>query len=234
MNLHILSFGDNYIYALEQNNQLCVVDPASAEPVLQLLSTTNLRLSLILNTHNHYDHTGGNQALKNQTECSIISGSQCTPGNNRVIKDNEVIACADISIQAIATPGHTSDSFCFYIPGTPGMVFTGDTLFVGGCGRLFGGTPDQLWNSLQRLAALPEDTLVYCGHEYAQDNYAFSAQLNSTHPAIRRRQLEMIKLIQAGQPTVPSTIGQEKQSNLFLLAMSVEEFAKLRKRKDEF
>jgi hydroxyacylglutathione hydrolase len=234
MNIHILTSSDNFIYVIEHDQHACVVDPSAAAPVLMFLDTLDMHASLILNTHNHFDHTGGNQAIQNKTQCEIASNNPSTPGNIRLISDQDTIAFANLSIQAIATPGHTKDSFCFYIPGTPGVLFTGDTLFVGGCGSLLGGTAAQLWNSLQRLANLPEDTLVYCGHEYAQDNYAFAAHIESRNQFIQQRWNEIDKLRKAGKPTIPSTIGQEKSSNLFMRAESVESFAELRKKKDGF
>jgi len=189
---------------------------------------------MILNTYSHYDHVGGNQALKRTTGCQVISGNNRTSGNDRLVTDSETTLFEDIAIKVVATPGHTDDSLCFFIPGQPDLVFTGDTLFVGGCGRLFEGTAKQMWASFQQLASLPDNTLVYCGHEYSTDNFAFALHIDPTNKLIQQRKTEINALIRSGKPTVPSTIVKGKKTNVFMLAGDKYRFAESRRQKMHF
>ena len=165
--------------------------------------------------------------------------------------DGDLLDIGGVTIRVIATPGHTQDSICYYLPEPPGLhgiVYTGDTLFVGGCGRLLEGDTLTMWQSLQKLAALPDETLVYCGHDYALENYEFAVTVAPSHRRIRDRLAEIQKTIEYGRLTVPSTIGQEKATNIFLQAdhpqiraalglsgaRPEEVFAELRGRKDLF
>jgi len=241
---------DNYIYmAADHAGNALVVDPAESRPVLDCLQQNNLTLSLILTTHSHADHTGGIETLKHQTDCRVF-GPQINSFTDLDPKPEPQKIDSPVGrFQVLLTPGHTSDSVCFYLPASTssaGVVFTGDILFVNGCGRLFSGDAQSLWQSLRMLAALPDETLVYCGHEYTEENYRFALTIEPDNAAIRTRLLETRQALRKGRPTVPSTIGREKQLNPFLRADTApirralsmpdapawQVFAELRKRKD--
>ncbi|MCK5219172.1 hydroxyacylglutathione hydrolase [bacterium] len=228
----ILPFNDNYIYAIENRKSVCIIDPASPKPVLKLLQNNNLSLKMILNTHHHCDHTAGNLILKDQFHCQIIGASKKIPGVDKIISDRDTLYFEDLKIHIISTPGHTLDSVCYYIPGDPGFLFSGDTLFVGGCGRLFEGTADQMWDSLKKLTALPDDTLLYCGHEYSLENINFALSLDPHQAVIQQRKEELRNLLNQNQSSMPSTLHIEKLTNIFLLAESGHQFSKLRRSKD--
>jgi hydroxyacylglutathione hydrolase len=233
-------------------DQAFVVDPGHAPAVLEALQTHHLALKAILVTHLHWDHVGGAADLQRKARCALIgAGSTLLPAPDRMVADGDVLEIGAVTVQVAATPGHTQDSVCYYVPerlGAHGVVYTGDTLFVGGCGRLLEGDALTMWRSLQRLAALPEETLVYCGHDYALENCEFAVAVAPDHRRFRDRLAEIQKTIEYGRLTVPSTIGQEKAANIFLqadrpqirAALGLEEarpeevFAELRSRKDLF
>jgi len=228
------NLGDNYIYLLVVGQEACVIDPTAAEPVEMLLSQHHLTLKLILNTHHHFDHVGGNNTLHRSFGCPIIAGSNQIPNVNKYVQNGDLIPFADRQIKVIATPGHTRDSLCFYIAGQPGLLFTGDTLFIGGCGRVLGGSASQLWTSLNSLAQLPDDTLIYPGHEYTLENYAFSLHLEPDNQALLdHHQLFEHRLGNQGY-AYPSTIAIEKQTNLMIQQKSAQDFIVLRQKKELF
>jgi hydroxyacylglutathione hydrolase len=225
---------DNYAYVLWVGRRACVVDPGSAEPVAAFLQQHALGLDYILNTHAHADHTSGNQELQARFGGTVVGGPASLPGTNRPAKDGDSLSFARTRIQILSTPGHTRDSLCFYLPGRPGRLFTGDTLFIGGCGRLFEGTPRDLWLSLKKLGALPDETEVYPGHEYTLENYAFCLEKDPANPGLQARAEQAREKIRLGQPTVPSTLGTEKLTNPFLRVSTAEELAQWRAQKDRF
>ncbi|MHC4641337.1 MAG: hydroxyacylglutathione hydrolase [Planctomycetota bacterium] len=249
----IPAFGDNYIY-LCQYEQLSafIVDPGDGRAALHALKEQGLDLAAVLTTHHHFDHIGGVNQLKRKTGCEIIGPDlHRIPSIDRVVKDGEVINLAGITIQIIATPGHTSTSVCYYVQlsnNRDGIVFTGDTLFRGGCGRLIECDANTMWDSLQKVAHLPDDTLVYPGHNYTEENYEFALTVEPNKDAVEKRLQEIRELQRQSKPTVPSTIAQEKESNIFLRADThevkaalnmpnagaAETFAELRRRKDIF
>ena len=225
---------DNYTYVFWHGQHACVVDPATPEPAAAFLQEHNLTLDYILNTHAHLDHTGGNDSLQKRFGGIVVGGASFLPGTNRTVRDGDVLAFASAGIRILATPGHTADSVCFYLPGHPGKLFTGDTLFIGGCGRLFGGAPRDLWFSLKKLAALPEETEIYPGHEYTLENYAFCLQQDPGNAVLKKYAEQAREKVRRGEPTVPSTLAGEKQTNPFLRASTVEELSRLRAKKDVF
>jgi len=230
---------DNYAYLLVWDSEAAVVDPGEALPVLQILEDRGLKPTTILNTHYHSDHVGGNEELKQETGCQVIG-------------PDDSITFGSSTVNVIATPGHTRSDVCYYIPpcldDKHGAVWTGDTLFIGGCGRLYEGSPELMWQSLLKLATLPPDTLVYPGHEYVIENFEFALTIEPENQTVRQRLSDIREIRKAGRPTVPSTIGEERLTNPFLRAASpemgvaigmphasaVEVFTELRKRKNEF
>jgi hydroxyacylglutathione hydrolase len=223
---------DNYAYLLVQADRACVIDPADPEPILHFLTEKHLKLSLILSTHHHADHTAGNEMLRQASGCQVVGGGPMVAGVDHVAEDNEVLLWQGQEIRVLATPGHTHDSWCYYLP-SQAALFTGDTLFVSGCGRLFEGTAEEMWHSLRKLAALPDATRIYCGHEYALENHVFSLSLQPD-AASQERYAEMEERLNHGQFSMPSTLAQEKQFNLFLQAPDPARLADLRQRKNLF
>ncbi len=229
-----------------------VVDPSDAGAVLQVLQQHDLALTAILVTHHHWDHVAGAEDLQRKAPCELIGvGPTLVPAPDRVATDGAVLKLGEVTVRVVATPGHTQSSVCYYIAGErahTGVVYTGDTLFVGGCGRLLEGDASTMWQSLQKLAALPADALVYGGHDYALENYEFAVTIDPTNRRLRDRLAEVQKAVEYGQLTVPSTIAQERATNIFLQAdrpqiatalgmvgaPPEEVFAELRRRKDEF
>ena len=246
----IPALGDNLFYLHRYNQSDClVVDPSDCSSVLRILREQDLSLQMILITHHHWDHTGGVAELKQKTGCKVVGGDKRRiQGVDQLVADGEILPVGDAEVHVIATPGHTSTSVCYYVlpSGTSvsGILWTGDTLFVGGCGRLFEGNAKSMWGSLQKLASLPDDTLVYCGHDYTLENYEFALSIEPDNQAVRQR---LNDIRQTGQ-TVPSTMLQERATNVFLLAgtpelkaalnmpqaKDFEAFAELRQRKDIF
>jgi hydroxyacylglutathione hydrolase len=250
----IPALGDNliHLYRYDRSDSLAV-DPGESSAVVTTLKEHGLALKTILITHHHWDHTAGAAELKQKTGCTVISGdNRRTPGIDQVVEDGRILTLGNTKIQVLATPGHTRTSVCYYVQpagrNDSGILFTGDTLFVGGCGRLLECDAQSMWESLQRLASLPDDTLVYCGHDYTLENYEFASSIEPDNPAVRQRLDEIKQARRQGGPTVPSTMLQEKATNPFLrtdtpelkaaLGMpqgrAVEVFAELRARKDVF
>ena len=250
----IPALGDNliYLYRYDRSDALAV-DPGDSSAVLTAMKEHGLTLKTILITHHHWDHTAGAAELKQKTGCTVIGGDKTrTPGIDQVVDDGQILMLGNAAIQVLATPGHTRTSVCYYVQPTSnnegGILFTGDTLFVGGCGRLLECDAQSMWESLQRLASLPDETLVYCGHDYTLENYEFASSIEPNNPLVRQR-LDEVKQTQGrGELMVPSTMLQEKTTNLFLQAgmpelkaalgmpqgRAVEVFAELRARKDVF
>ena len=246
--------GDNFMYGYPCGQATAVaVDPADSGPVVKLLGRLELKLAVILVTHHHWDHTGGVAELKKRTGCEVIGADrQRISGLDRVVAGSETLTVADTEIQVIATPGHTRSSLGYYAPpagNTPnGILWTGDTMFTGGCGRLLECDAQTMWDSLRRLSALPDDTLVYCGHDYAEEDYEFASGIEPDNEAVRQRLEEIRQAMAAGKHTVPSTMLGERTTNPFLRADTpevkaalgmpnagaVEVFAELRRRKDFF
>ncbi len=230
------AFSDNYIYLYKyEPDKVIAIDPGDSKPVLKYIEKNNLALTAILATHHHSDHIGGAIELEKKTGCKIIGGDKKRIGAiDDIVEDKQILTFGNTNIEVIATPGHTNTSACYYIPKKEelenGILFTGDTLFIGGCGRLFECDAGTMWDSLRKLAALPDDTKVYCGHDYTLENYKFALQEEPDNPLI----LERIAEIKQGKQTVPSTIAQEKETNIFLKSKTAKMFAELRRRKDIF
>ena len=243
---------DNYIYLLHDpvSGETAAVDPAVAQPVLDVLDQKGWRLTTILNTHHHSDHVGGNLELKQKTGCTVIAGlsdQHRIPCFDRGVVDGDAITLGKHTARVISTPGHTSGHVVYHFA-DDNTLFCGDTLFVMGCGRLFEGTAEQMWHSLQKLKALPASTQIYCAHEYTQANGRFALTVEPDNRQLRQR-MEVVNPLRANRlPTVPSTIEQELATNPFFredsLALQktikmvgkkpVEIFAEVRRLKDGF
>ena len=250
----IPSLGDNFIYLYRYNqNDSLAVDPSDGSLVLKILQEHGLNLKTILITHHHWDHVAGTAELKQKTGCKVIGADRRRiPGIDSVVADGQILPIGDRKVRVIATPGHTRTSVCYYMEPSAGnengILWTGDTLFVGGCGRLIECDAQSMWTSLQRLASLPDDTLVYCGHDYTLENYEFASGIEPGNQDVKERLDQVRQLQKQGKPTVPSSILLERTTNCFLRsgtpelkaslgvpqARAVEVFAELRRRKDVF
>ncbi len=213
---------DNYIYLLRDtaSGACAVVDPALAEPVLARLAARGLTLDLIFNTHHHGDHVGGNLELKRATGCRIIgpaADAARIPGIDETVGDGDETALGSARARVFDVPGHTRGHIAYWFADDQAL-FCGDTLFALGCGRLFEGTPAQMWRSLSKLRALPGATRVYCAHEYTQANARFALSLENDNPALRARAAAVDRAREQGRPTVPSTLAEEIATNPFLRA----------------
>jgi hydroxyacylglutathione hydrolase len=228
--IRIPAFKDNYIWLLRKGAAAAVVDPGDARPVLELLARERLSLSSILVTHHHADHQGGVAGLLAYYPAEVFGpAAESITGISKPLRDGDrvQIACCDVDFQVIAVPGHTLGHIAYY---GAGCLFCGDTLFGGGCGRLFEGSPEQMADSLARLAVLPDDTVVYCAHEYTQENLRFALAVEPGNGRLQSRAREVARARARACSTVPSTIGIEKASNPFLRCSEPEVAAAARRR----
>lgn len=233
------AFGDNYIYLVEYGPGVCfAVDPGEAGPVEAVVSQRNIKLTHILTTHHHFDHIGGIKELKKKYGCRVVGPDRKRiPTLDILMQDGETIELETMTIRCIATPGHTAADVCYYMTGEPleaPVLFTGDTLFVCGCGRLFGGNGKIMFNSLQKLADLPDETRVYPGHDYTAEDIQFALRYEPNNAVLKEKLAQAQQKMQSGRPTVPSTLGEERKLNPFLKAENWEKLADLRKEKDVF
>ena len=215
----IPAFADNYLWLLHDGQRALVVDPGDAAPVQRVLQENALQLAAILVTHHHADHTGGVDTLRNATGAKVYGpASERIPGPFVPLKGGDIARAMDLDFQVIDVPGHTSGHIAYYTPDMNGkpLLFCGDTLFSGGCGRLFEGTPAQMLASLDKLAALPGNTVVCCTHEYTLSNLRFALAVDPGNSALATYHAECVKLREADQPTLPTSIAQELLINPFL------------------
>lgn len=212
----IPAFTDNYIWLFHSQgeNQAYVVDPGDATPVLETLHRLELSLKGILITHHHADHVGGIDQLLREYSVPVYA-PKGIPQATTIMKDGDLLNIADQTFQVISIPGHTLDHIA-YFSASESLVFCGDTLFSNGCGRLFEGTPDQMWHSLSRLASLPADTKIYCAHEYTEANTRFALEVEPDNEVLQQRAIEIEELRQQNKPTIPSALSKELATNPFL------------------
>ena len=246
------ALADNYVYLLREGESglVAAVDPSEARPVFEALDRLGWRLTHILNTHHHWDHTGGNLELKDKTGAVIVgpkADEARIPGIDIALGEGDEFEFGAERAQVFDIPGHTRGHIAFYFPRAKAL-FSGDTLFSLGCGRLFEGTPEQMWTSLSKLKRLPGETRIYCGHEYTAKNVSFALTLEPQNPALNKRAAEVYALRGEGRPTVPALMENEIAANPFLRADApelrralnmetadpVEVFAEVRRRKDAF
>ena len=215
----IPAFADNYLWLLHDGQQALVVDPGDAAPVQRMLQDNGLQLSAILVTHHHADHTGGVDTLRNETGAEVFGpATENIPKPYTPLREGDSINAIGLSFQVIDVPGHTSGHIAFYTPdmNSQPLLFCGDTLFSGGCGRLFEGTPAQMLASLDKLAALPGNTVTCCTHEYTLSNLRFAVAVDANNQALATYQSHCENLRQRHQPTLPTSIAQELLINPFL------------------
>jgi hydroxyacylglutathione hydrolase len=243
---------DNYGYLLHDaaSGTTAAVDTPDAEEIAAQLNAKGWRLTHILNTHHHADHAGGNLELKRRTGCTIVgprADAARIPGIDVAVGEGDVVALGAHRAHVFDTPGHTRGHIVYWFADAR-AAFVGDTLFAMGCGRLFEGTPRQMWSSLQKILAWPDDTRLYCAHEYTQSNARFALTVEPRNSELEERAARVARLRAAGEATVPTTLAEERATNPFLRSQSaelretiglegapdVEVFAKTRALKDAF
>ena len=229
---------DNYSYIIldESNNNACVVDPGESFPIIDFVESNGIKLKYILNTHHHYDHINGNLELKKKYGSKIVAFEK---DKNRIpkidifVRDNEIWKADNFEAKIYHTPGHTRGHIAFHFFNEK-KIFTGDTLFSLGCGRIFEGTYKQMYDSLQKIKKLPKETEIYFGHEYTLQNSKFCILNDSKNSKLKEKILEIKEKLNNHVPTVPSILSDELQCNIFLKAKDLESFSKLRELKDNF
>ncbi|XP_075488504.1 hydroxyacylglutathione hydrolase 2, mitochondrial-like isoform X2 [Primulina tabacum] len=217
---------DNYAYLIHDVNTgtVGVVDPSEVLPIVDALNRKNWNLNYILNTHHHFDHTGGNLGLKERYGAKVIGSAldkERIPGIDIVLNDRDQWMFAGHEVLAMETPGHTRGHISFYFPGSK-SIFTGDTLFSLSCGKLFEGTPQQMFSSLSKITSLPDDTNIYCGHEYTLSNSKFALSIEPGNEELQSYAAHVTLLRNKGLPTIPTSLRKEKLCNPFLRTSSLE------------
>ncbi len=230
------AFSDNYLWLVHDENsgETAVVDPGDAAPVLAEAERRGWTIGQVWNTHWHPDHSGGNLAIKQATGARISGpANENIPGRDVALGEGDEVRLGSHVGRVIEVPGHTLGHIALLFE-EDGIAFVGDTLFAMGCGRLFEGTPEQMYRSLQRLTELPDDIRLYCAHEYTLSNARFAAHAEPDNPAVAERLAEVEALRERNQITLPTTVGQERETNPFVRSTNVEEFARRRTAKDSF
>jgi len=239
MNVKIIPcLKDNYSYLIidDKNNKSCVIDPSEATPIIEYLEKNKIKLDFILNTHHHYDHVGGNKELKERYGAKVvgyIDDKKRIPEIDITVKNNQIWKEKKFEAKVIHIPGHTSGHVCFYFFNEKN-IFTGDTLFSLGCGRIFEGTYPQMFRSLNFFKKLPAETNIYCGHEYTLKNSDFCMRHDPNNQNLKNKIDKIKEKLKKNLPTIPSTIKDEIECNIFLRSENLENFSKLRDLKDNF
>ena len=238
---------DNFSYVVSHGNDAVVIDASDATPIIEYINKHSLNLLAVLSTHHHSDHTQGNGTLKEATGCCVAAMDNRTACIDKLLTGGDIVRFGKIAFKVIHVPGHTK-MHCAYLLEEQGCVFTGDTLFGAGCGRIFESGAETMFHSIENLAALPENTKVYFGHEYTKENIEFALTVEPDNSELAARYGEVIKIEASGGFTIPSTIGLEKRTNPFLRCKEIKirrkldmvnrspiaVFAKLRAMKDIF
>ena len=232
--LRVLS--DNVIWIWEDNKSAAVIDPAVSQPVIDYIKSKNLVLEAIFQTHHHSDHIGGTRELikewPNVRVIASIKEKDRIPFQNLSVRDEDHLKVLGKEVQIIEVIGHTRSHIAFYLKNQTPIIFVGDTLFSGGCGRIFEGTYEQMYNSLNKIKALPKNTLIYCAHEYTKSNLLWALDLEPDNKYIKRKLIEVKRKIALKELTIPSMLSEEMKINLFLRAKNLKEFSFLRANKD--
>ena len=244
----IKAYTDNYIWLVSTNEGSIVVDPGESKEILNLMDSNKIDLKGVVITHHHYDHTNGLLDLVNKMNLEVY-GPKGIEGIDNIVKESDKFSLIGIDFEVIEIPGHTMDHLAFYSSNNKDpILFCGDTLFAGGCGRVFEGSMEQMWSSLLKLRDLPDDTLVYCGHEYTSSNARFATYIDPKNKLLKIANEEINKITDQKLPTVPFELGKEKYINPFLRAdnndftssiglvsnIPSECFSYIRKQKDNF
>jgi hydroxyacylglutathione hydrolase len=228
---------DNYVWLIHNpdSGETAAVDPSVSDPVLDAAAASGWQITQVLNTHWHPDHTGGNEGIKAATGCSITAPAEAQRVSqvDRIVAEGDRVRVAGAEAVVWDIPAHTAGHIAYYFE-DEGMIFVGDTMFAMGCGRLFEGTAGQMYSNMQRIAALPGDVRIYCGHEYTLANARFAEQVELGNAAVRQRLEEVKSLRDQGKITLPTTVEQERETNPFVRSTNVEEFARRRAAKDSF
>ena len=229
---------DNYSYLLIDDNKNigCVVDPGEAAPIIKCVESNNIELKYILNTHHHYDHVGGNHELKEKYNSNVVGfrgDKNRIPEIDIFVDDNQVWKKDNFEFRIYHIPGHTTGHIAFHFFNEK-KIFTGDTLFSLGCGRIFEGSYEQMYHSLEKIKNLPEDTEIYCGHEYTLQNSNFCIANDSSNLKLKEKIIEIKEKLKKKSPTIPTLLRDELECNIFLRAKDLENFSKLRDLKDNF
>jgi hydroxyacylglutathione hydrolase len=246
-----LCLKDNYGVLLHDpdTGATASIDAPEAAPVEAALKAAGWKLTDILVTHHHHDHVGGIAALKKKYKCRVVAPAKGKdiPGVDETVREGDEVKVGNLAAKVIETPGHTLDHITYWLP-EERLAFVGDTLFSIGCGRVIEGDADMMWRSLKKLRDLPNETQIYCGHEYTKANIKFALSIDANNPVLEARAAQVEQLLQQGEPTIPVTIGDEKLANPFLRAdvpdlavdigmagkPAVQVFAEIRKRKNNF
>ncbi|RVT41723.1 hydroxyacylglutathione hydrolase [Sphingobium algorifonticola] len=229
---------DNYVWLMHDaaSGDTVVIDPAVADPVLAAAAARGWTIGQIWNTHWHGDHIGGNAAIKAATGCTVTgpaAEADRIDTLDRGVGEGDTVRIGAHVAQVLAVPAHTAGHIAYHLAEAQ-MLFIGDTLFAMGCGRLFEGTAAQMFANMQRLCAMPDDTTVYCAHEYTQSNGRFALVAEPDNAAIATRMAQVDAARARGEPTVPTTIAQERATNVFMRARDAVHLAELRSAKDAF
>ena len=245
----IKAYDDNYIWLISTNEGSIVVDPGESEKIIKAIDENRIDLKGILITHHHYDHTNGLKDLLEKNELDVYGPINNINGINKKVSELDKFSIIGIEFEVVEIPGHTLDHIAFYSfnNGSP-VLFCGDTLFAGGCGRVFEGTYEQMFEALKKISKFPKNTKIYCGHEYTKKNSDFCLSIDTKNLKLKNKIVEIKKNIQNGNPTIPTILGDELECNIFLRSDNMEiqkqlgiiskdpfkTFAKLRDLKDNF
>ena len=229
---------DNYSYLIfdKSNKNACVIDPSESKPVIKAIEENKVKLKYILNTHHHYDHVGGNKELKEKYDTKIVGfkdDKDRIPEIDILVEDNQIWKEENFEAKIYHIPGHTTGHIAFHFFKEK-KIFTGDTLFSLGCGRIFEGTYEQMFSSLNKIKILPKDTEIYCGHEYTLKNGDFCLANDANNMKLKKKIEVIKKKLENNLPSIPTILGDEIECNIFLKAKNLDSFSKLRDLKDNF
>ncbi len=229
---------DNYSYLIfdNSNKNACVIDPSESKPVIKAIEENKVKLKYILNTHHHYDHVGGNKELKEKYDSKIVGfkdDKDRIPEIDILVEDNQIWKEGNFEAKIYHIPGHTTGHIAFHFFKEK-KIFTGDTLFSLGCGRIFEGTYEQMFNSLNKIKILPKDTEIYCGNEYTLKNGDFCLANDANNMKLKKKIEVIKKKLENNLPSIPTILGDEIECNIFLKAKNLDSFSKLRDLKDNF